>query len=82
MDNRAESSRSSKAYGIRNLHGGTPEIRELHTDNYQLEMQKADADVGFIVEGSKLTKFLSVTADGVVTEQPLPIPGGHVPSNR
>lgn len=71
MDTRAESSRSTKAYGIRNLESGTPEIRALHSDNYQLEMQKADSNVGFVVEGSKLTKFLSVTADGIVTEQQL-----------
>lgn len=80
MENsRAETSRSgsgsnSKAYGIRNLESGTPEVRELQSDNYQAEMQKAGANVGFIVEGeghgATLTKFLSRTADGIVKEQP------------
>lgn len=77
-DSRAESSRSGrsiKAYGIRNLESGTPEVRELLSDNYQAEMQKAGTNVGFIVEdtgtAAHLTKFLSRTADGIVKEQQL-----------
>lgn len=63
-------STTERAFYITNLGSDSPQIRLAHNpSNLQSDVSKADGSIGFVMEGSRITKFLSRSSDGSVKEQ-------------
>lgn len=61
---------TERAFYIANLNSDTPQISLSHNPtNLKSDVSKSDGSAGFVMEGSRITKFLSRSPDGSVREQ-------------